>query len=81
MDSSELIRDFLRDRLGAPPDCVVREARLAHLGTVSRMQAELIFKAEERLGFSIDTRDTAPRLVGDVKALLDRLLATKKTRA
>ena len=77
MDSTELIRTFLRDRLGVEVDRVVDEATLADLGVDSLMLAELMFEAEDRLGISIHSDEGIPQTVGEMRAVIDRLLASK----
>ncbi len=81
MQSTELIRQFLNDRLGVEADKVVPEAVLADLGVDSLMLAELMFEAEDRLGISIDSDVSIPKTVGDMQVLIDALLATKASDA
>jgi acyl carrier protein len=81
MQSTELIRQFLHERLGVDPQQVVSEARLADLGVDSLMLAELMFEAEDRLGIAIDSSVTAPRTVGDMVALIESLQAAKAARS
>ena len=77
MQSIELIRKFLQDRLGAEPEQVVPAAVLTDLGVDSLMLAELMFEAEDNLGISIDSNVDIPKTVGDMLRLLDGLLAAK----
>ncbi len=77
MQSIELIRKFLQDRLGADPEQVLPAAVLADLGVDSLMLAELMFEAEDNLGISIDSSVEIPRTVGDMLRLIDGLLAAK----
>lgn len=77
MQSIELIRKFLQERLGADPEQVVPSAVLADLGVDSLMLAELMFEAEDSLGVSIDSNVEIPKTVGDMLQLLDGLLAAK----
>jgi acyl carrier protein len=77
MQSIELIRKFLQDRLGADPEQVVPTSVLADLGVDSLMLAELMFEAEDNLGISIDSDVEIPKTVGDMLQLLDGLLAAK----
>ncbi|MGM9428332.1 acyl carrier protein [Hydrogenophaga sp. MI9] len=81
MQSTELIRQFLQERLGADPAQVVHEAVLADLGVDSLMLAELMFEAEDRLGISIGSNVTVPKTVGDMVALIDSLQAAKAARS
>lgn len=77
MQSIELIRKFLLDRVGAEAERVVPSASLVDLGVDSLMLAELMFEAEDRLDITIDSDVAIPKTVGDMVALLDGLLAAK----
>jgi acyl carrier protein len=81
MQPTELIRQFLNERLGVAPETVVDEALLSNLGVDSLMLAELMFEAEDRLGISIHSSIDAPRTVGDMVTLIETLLADKATKA
>jgi acyl carrier protein len=83
MDSTELIRKFLSDRTNAEPDKVVESALLADLGVDSLMLAELMFEAEDRLGITIDLEpnQAMPQTVGEMKKIIDDLLAAKTPAA
>ncbi|MGS5087766.1 acyl carrier protein [Hydrogenophaga sp. A37] len=81
MQSTELIRQFLHERVGIQPDQVVNEALLADLGVDSLMLAELMFEAEDRLGISIESSVTIPKTVGEMVRLIDNLLAAKAAKA
>lgn len=81
MQSTELIRQFLQERLGADPALVVHDAVLADLGVDSLMLAELMFEAEDRLGISIGSDVSVPKTVGDMVALIDSLQAAKAAKS
>ncbi|MBT9550040.1 MAG: acyl carrier protein [Hydrogenophaga sp.] len=81
MQSTELIRQFLHERVGTQPDQVVDAALLADLGVDSLMLAELMFEAEDRLGISIDSNVTVPKTVGDMVRLIDNLRAAKAAQS
>jgi acyl carrier protein len=83
MDSTELIRKFLSDRTGAEPAKVVEDALLSDLGVDSLMLAELMFEAEDRLGITIDLEpnQAMPQTVGEMKKIIDDLLAAKTPAA
>jgi acyl carrier protein len=81
MQSTELIRQFLHERVGTQPDQVFDAALLADLGVDSLMLAELMFEAEDRLGISIDSNVTVPKTVGDMVRLIDNLRAVKAAKA
>lgn len=77
MHSTELISQFLCERLGASPESVVPGALLADLGVDSLMLAELLFEAEDRLGISVSAPMTTPKSVGDIVSLIDSLRAAQ----
>lgn len=83
MDSTELIRKFLSDRTGAEPARMVDDALLADLGVDSLMLAELMFEAEDRLGITIDLEPSQamPQTVGEMRKIIDDLLAAKTPAA
>lgn len=81
MDSIELIRHFLHERLGVDASRVQADAALAELGVDSLMMAELMFEAEDRLHISIDSNAKIPATVGEMQQLIDRLLAEKPAQA
>lgn len=73
MDPIELIRNFLRDRLGVEPERIHEGAVLADLGVDSLMVAELMFEAEDHLNISIANDEPPPVTVGDMLAIIERL--------
>ncbi|MBS0505957.1 MAG: acyl carrier protein [Proteobacteria bacterium] len=81
MDSIELIRKFLHERLGVEPEKVQDESVLTELGVDSLMVAELMFEAEDRLDITIDNTETIPVTVGDMRQIIDRLLVQKAAQA
>lgn len=77
MNSAELIRTFLIDRLGVEAQQVQPEALLAELGVDSLMLAELMFEAEDRLGIDIPSDTEPPKTVADMQAVIDALTPLK----
>lgn len=77
MNSIGLIQEFLRDRLGADPAAVTAEAVLADLGVDSLMMLELMFEFEDHFDIKLPSDTRSPRTVGDLVALMDRLIADK----
>jgi acyl carrier protein len=75
MDSIDLIRDFLKERLGADPARVVPEALLADLGVDSLMMLELMFEFEDRFGIALDKNMQTPKTVGEMIEAMERLRA------
>lgn len=77
MNSAELIRNFLTERLGVEPQQIQPEALLADLGVDSLMLAELMFEAEDRLGIEIPSDLSPPRTVADMQSSIDTLTLLK----
>lgn len=75
MDSIGLIRDFLGERLGVAPEKVVPTALLADLGVDSLMMLELMFEFEDRCGIKLPSNLSSPKAIGDMTAMMDRLIA------
>jgi acyl carrier protein len=79
MESIGLIREFLTDRLGAAPEAVLPDASLAKLGVDSLMMLELMFEFEDRFGIKLSSDLRTPGTVGELVALMDRLIAEQKS--
>lgn len=73
MESLDLIREFLRDRLGVDPETVVSEARLSDLGVDSLMMLELMFEFEDRFGITLAKDLKSPQTVGEMVITMDGL--------
>lgn len=78
MNSTDLIRTFLQERLGQTHAELLPDAALPDLGVDSLMLAELMFEAEDRLGISIASDVGIPRTVGELQAIIDGLVAAQK---
>lgn len=78
MQTTELVLQFLQERIGTDPAQVVGTSRLADLGVDSLMLAELMFEAEEQLGLSMGTPAKTPQTINDVVALIDGLRASQR---
>ena len=79
MESIDLIREFLKDRLGVEPESIISDAVLAELGVDSLMMLELMFEFEDRFGFKLSNDLTTPRTVGEMVALMDGQIALSKS--
>lgn len=75
MNSLELVRTFLKDRLGVEPDKVTEQAPLAELGVDSMMLLELMFEFENHLGFRLPSDLQTPVTVGEMVAMMEGLAA------
>jgi acyl carrier protein len=73
MQSLDLIRQFLKDRLGVDPETVVSEARLADLGVDSLMMLELMFEFEDRFGIALSKDLKSPQTVNEMVVMMDGL--------
>lgn len=78
MSHLPIIRQILHERLRIDPESVTAERTLAELKVDSLRMLDLMFDLEERLDLVL-TKDLPPvRTVGELDALLDRLVAMKK---
>lgn len=73
MDSLDLIREFLKDRLGLGPEKITSEALLAEIGVDSLMMLELMFEFEDRFNITLSNDLKTPTTVGEMVELMDRL--------
>jgi acyl carrier protein len=78
MNSIELIREFLKDRLNIEPEKVVSEAELGELGVDSLLMLELMFEFEDRFNIKLSNDIATPKTVGDMVTLMDSLINTAK---
>ncbi len=79
MNSIELIREFLKDRLNLEPEKVVPEAVLAELGVDSLLMLELMFEFEDRFNIQLSNDITTPKTVDDMAKLMNSLIDSTKT--
>lgn len=80
MESIELIREFLKDRLDLDPEKVVPEAVLTDLGVDSLTMLELIFEFEDRHAIDVPADAAFPKTVGELVTFIDGVIAeTPKT--
>lgn len=78
MSHLPIIREFLHERLRIEPESVTPERTLAELKVDSLRMLDLMFDLEEKLDIVL-TKDIPPvRTVGELDALLDKLVAAKK---
>ena len=73
MHSIDLIREFLKDRLGVAPETVVPGAQLETLGVDSLMMLELMFEFEDRFGIALDKNMQTPKTVGEMITAMEQL--------
>lgn len=65
-DELEIVRGFLKDRLGLDPVRIVPEASLDELGVDSLMLLELFFEFEEKLNVNLSQNLPTPKTVGQL---------------
>ncbi len=73
MDSIDLIREFLQDRLGIGEDKIVPETPLAALGVDSLLVLEMMFAFEDHFGIKLSKNLKTPQTIGQMVSLMDRL--------
>jgi acyl carrier protein len=81
MNTLEMVKDFLAQRLEVPGDKVLPEALLADLGIDSLMFAEMLFELEDRTHKTIDvtSSDALPTTVAELVTLVDAHLNATRT--
>jgi acyl carrier protein len=72
-DELEIVRGFLRERLGIDPARVVPTATLEELDIDSLMLLELFFEFEERLDVNLSQDLPTPKTVGELINIVKRL--------
>lgn len=78
MNSLDLIREFLKDRLDVEPGRVALETPLAGLGVDSLMLLELMFEFEDRHEIKLSADLKTPVTVGEMVSLMDGVIAEQK---
>jgi acyl carrier protein len=78
MSHLPIIRQFLHERLRIDPESVTAESTLAELKVDSLRMLDLMFDLEEKLDIVLTKDLPAVRTVGELDALLDKLVAMKK---
>ncbi len=79
MNSIDLIREFLAERLDVPAEQVTESALLTDLGVDSLMLLELIFEFEDRFDIKLSPDIKPPQSVGEMVTLMDGLIARHKS--
>ena len=73
METLEIVRNFLTERIGQPDQELSTEVGLADIGVDSLMLLELLFEFEDRLGLELPKDIGAPKTIGDLIRLIDNL--------
>ena len=76
METIEIVRNFLTERIGKLEQELSPEAVLADLGVDSLMLLELLFEFEDRLGIELPKDIGTPKTIGELISLIDDLRKT-----
>jgi acyl carrier protein len=74
MDALQIIREFLSEQYGIPPETITPETPLDKLGIDSLMFFDLVFEFEAKLGVRAPNEEIAGlKTIGELIALVDKL--------
>ena len=73
METIEIVRSFLTERIGQIDQALAPESVLADMGVDSLMLLELLFEFEDKLGLELPKDIGTPKTIGDLTALIDDL--------
>lgn len=76
METIEIVRNFLTERIGKLEREVAPEMVLAELGVDSLMLLELLFEFEDTLGIELPKDLGTPKTIGDLTRLIEDLRKT-----
>ena len=76
METLEIVRNFLSERIGKIEHELAPDAVLADIGVDSLMLLELLFEFEDRLGIELPKDVGAPKTIGELIALIDAIRQT-----
>jgi acyl carrier protein len=76
METIEIVRNFLAERIGKMEQELAPEMVLADIGVDSLMLLELLFEFEDRLGIELPKDIGTPKTVGELIGLIDDLRKT-----
>lgn len=79
MNALQIIRDFLNDQYGIPPETITPETSLDKIGIDSLMFFDLVFEFEAKLGVQVTNEEIADlKTIGELMALVDKLTPENK---
>jgi acyl carrier protein len=78
-DELQIVRDFLKERLGLDPDRIRPETTLEDLDIDSLMLLELFFEFEEKLAVDLSQNLPIPKTVGQLIEIVKGLSRTHTT--
>jgi len=73
METIEIVRSFLTERIGKIDQTLAPESVLADIGVDSLMLLELLFEFEDKLGIELPKDIGTPKTIGELTALIDDL--------
>lgn len=76
METIDIIRTFLAERIGEVDQELAGELSLAKIGVDSLMLLELLFEFEDKLGIELPKDLGAPKTIGELTTLIDNLRKT-----
>lgn len=76
METIEIVRNFLAERIGKMEQELAPETVLADLGVDSLMLLELLFEFEDKLGIELPKDIGTPKTIGELIGLIDDLRKT-----
>ena len=76
METIEIVRNFLAERIGKMEQELAPEMVLADIGVDSLMLLELLFEFEDKLGIELPKDIGTPKTVGELIGLIDDLRKT-----
>lgn len=76
METIEIVRNFLNERIGKSDQDLSPELVLADIGVDSLMLLELLFEFEDKLGIELPKDIGTPKTIGELTSLIDELRKT-----
>jgi acyl carrier protein len=73
METIDIIRTFLAERIGEIDQELVGDLSLAKIGVDSLMLLELLFEFEDKLDIDLPKDIGAPKTIGELTSLIDHL--------
>lgn len=76
METIDIVRNFLSERIGKIEKELAPEMVLADIGVDSLMLLELLFEFEDKLGIELPKDIGTPKTIGELTRLIDDLRQT-----
>ncbi len=81
MQTLELLRQYLQQKVSVDPTKVTLEAQLEDIGVDSLVLIDLMFELEESLNVRVTDRDSSPATVSELIDMFDALSASQAKTA